>query len=913
MAKDTNPGLFGTEAQGPVECFGMTFPNDQVRRTYFLEKLREKLKDPEFRKIEGFPIGEDEDILALSDPPFYTACPNPLLHEFIRINGTPYDGSNDTYSRDPFAADVSEGKNDPIYNAHSYHTKVPHKAIMRYILHYTEPGQIVYDGFCGTGMAGVAAQLCGDRVAIQSLGYKVESDGTLIDHEGSSFSKLGTRKAILSDLSPAASFIARTYNTPVNAPALSEHAERVLAQAEAECGWMYLTLDNPKPSQVSAAIGLLKAHRADLRIAGTGLPLGRINYTVWSDVFVCPECSGEVVFWDAAVDKTAGEVREEFPCPKCSAKLTKRSMEAAFVTVRNPVVGGVIRQAKQVPVLINYSVGKQRREKIPDDFDRALLDVIGNDKTSDWFPTERMPEGDESRRNDNAGITNVHHFYTHRNLICFSRLNSLVNLPEAKCALLGGYTVGLKTARFLPQRWINKDTGPMKPHTAGTLYVPSLNGEQNWLNIFSSRIDVTQRAIAAARLTKRDAVVHVGSAGSVSMPDSCIDYIFTDPPFGGNLMYSELNFLWESWLRVRTNNGPEAIENKAQKKGLTEYQRLISECFAEYYRVLKPGRWMTVEFHNSQNRVWTAIQEGIQHARFVVCDVRTLDKQQGSFKQYNSANAVKQDLVISAYKPTAAFEEQFKVLASSEAGAWEFVRSHLRHIPIFVTKADRAEVIAEREGYLLFDRMVAFHVQRGYSVPISAAEFYAGLRQRFPVRDGMHFLSDQVAEYDRQRASIKEVSQLQLFVNDEKSAIQWVRQQLLGQPMTYQTLSPLYMKEAQRVWEKHEQPLELITILEQNFIKDTDNTWRVPDPKKEVDLEQLRNRALLKEFQQHVDTKGKLKVVRTEALRAGFKECWQRKDYAAIIQVCKRLPDAVVQEDPALLMYFDNASLLSGE
>ena len=78
---------------------------------------------------------------------------------------------------------------------------------------------------------------------------------------------------------------------------------------------------------------------------------------------------------------------------------------------------------------------------------------------------------------------------------------------------------------------------------------------------------------------------------------------------------------------------------------------------------------MTVEFHNSQNRIWTAIQEGIQHAGFVVCDVRTLDKQQGSFKQYNSANAVKQDLVISAYKPSRTFEEQFQVSAGTEAGA----------------------------------------------------------------------------------------------------------------------------------------------------------------------------------------------------------------------------------------------------
>src|ERR1035441_5505703 len=125
-AKDAAP-------QPPVECLGIKFPNDEARRRYFLEKLREKLKDPAFRNIEGFPIGEDEDILALSDPPYYTACPNPFVNEFVRINGTLYDQSVDNYAREPFAADVSEGKNDPIYNAHSYHTKVPHKAIMRYI------------------------------------------------------------------------------------------------------------------------------------------------------------------------------------------------------------------------------------------------------------------------------------------------------------------------------------------------------------------------------------------------------------------------------------------------------------------------------------------------------------------------------------------------------------------------------------------------------------------------------------------------------------------------------------------------------------------------------------------------------------------------------------------------------------
>lgn len=165
-----------TAESGPVECLGLTFPSDEARHAHFLRRLAEKLSEPEFRSTDGFPLGSDEDILALSDPPYYTACPNPFIEEFIQYYGTAYDAST-TYSKEPFAADVSEGKNAPIYNAHSYHTKVPHKAVMRYILHYTQPGDLLFDGFCGTGMTGVAAQLCGDRKEVESLGYRVDQDG----------------------------------------------------------------------------------------------------------------------------------------------------------------------------------------------------------------------------------------------------------------------------------------------------------------------------------------------------------------------------------------------------------------------------------------------------------------------------------------------------------------------------------------------------------------------------------------------------------------------------------------------------------------------------------------------------------------------------------------------------------------
>src|SRR5262249_48906588 len=87
---------------GRVECLGLTFDSDAARRKHFLARLHEKLTDPEFHKTPGFPVATDEDILRLSDPPYFTACPNPFLEEFVRRHARPFD-SAEGYRREPFA------------------------------------------------------------------------------------------------------------------------------------------------------------------------------------------------------------------------------------------------------------------------------------------------------------------------------------------------------------------------------------------------------------------------------------------------------------------------------------------------------------------------------------------------------------------------------------------------------------------------------------------------------------------------------------------------------------------------------------------------------------------------------------------------------------------------------------------
>lgn len=918
-----NPNQPTQQQNGPVECLGKTFENDQARREHYLAILTAKLKDPEFRKIEGFPIGEDEDILNLSDPPYYTACPNPFIEDFFAFYGHPYD-PNEKYKREPYAADVSEGKNDPIYNAHSYHTKVPHKAIMRYILHYTNPGDLVFDGFCGTGMTGVAAQLCGDIATIESLGYRVLTDGTILQENKNTvtqklewvpFSKLGTRRAILNDLSTAATFIAYNYNNPVDISDVALKAKKIISEVESECGWMFEThhLNGEK---------------------------GRINHLLWSDVFNCSSCANEIVFWDAAVEYEKGNVKKDFHCPQCNILLTKNKLEKVWTTIYDDPTQTSIKQAKQVPVLINYTLHGKRYEKKPDQYDLDLIEQTNTLRTKYWFPVVPLPNGFNTLQPKNShGITHVHLFYPKSGLIELAAIwhKSNNNDRSSKCIQLAHTASSNYVSRMRRFRPDKKGGGPL----AGTLYVGALTTPPNPILTFERNVNFITKAFKTLPWSKEGAVVSCQSTTDFkSIASNSLDYIFIDPPFGSNLNYSELNILWEAWLKVRTNNEKEAIENKIQEKGANEYRQLMTQGFKEAYRILKPGRWMTVEFSNTSSSVWNNIQTALNEAGFLISNVSALNKKQGSFKAITTPTAVKQDLVISAYKPNGGFEDRF-IIESNEDGLWDFIRTHLGYLSII--KRDGAELVKvpERDPRILFDQVIAYFVRNMRDVPLSSREFQDGLQERFSERDGMIFLPEQVAQYDKARMTSIQLRQLSIFVDDEASAIEWLRQLLTEKPQTYQDIHPKFINELSG-WKKAEMQLELMKLLEQNFLKfngqglvpaqihsylstnfkelrglekddpqllkKAKDRWFVPDPNNEEQLQALRDRDLLKQFEEYKAFVGKkIKLVRLEAVRAGFKKAWQDREYGTIIQVAEKIPDNLLQEDQKLLMWYDQA------
>lgn len=270
--------------------------------------------------------------------------------------------------------------------------------------------------------------------------------------------------------------------------------------------------------------------------------------------------------------------------------------------------------------------------------------------------------------------------------------------------------------------------------------------------------------------------------------------------------------------------------------------------------------------------------------------------------------AVKQDLVISAYKPKTSFRKELTAKAGTEETAWLFVRQHLEKMNPVIIKGEKIEIAAERQAHLLFDRMVAYHVMNGIPVPLDATDFYHGLDEKFIKRDGMYFLADQVNEYDTARIKTEvESIQFSLFVTNEKTAISWLYQQLsddFSSPQTYAELQPKFMQEVKSV-DKFEAMPELATLLEENFLQDEKGRWYIPDITKEGDVAKLREKKLWKEFEGYLNSKGKLKLFRSEAIRVGFSRLWKDKNYQAIVDIAERLPEQTIQEDPNLLMYYD--------
>ena len=813
------------------------------------------------------------------------------LEEFLKRHVKPYDPAAAGYDRPPFVADLRESKHEPIYNAHSYHTKVPPRGIIPYILHYTKPGDLILDPFCGSGMTGAATQMCSAPPEDILQQFPELKD------------RVGSRACILNDLSPAACHIAYNFNMPVNVEALRHEFENVKVAVKEEFEWLYGTehyepacglydLANPevisrvKNPPARCAPGtllgdeertweLLTKAEIEVRLGFSVTELPRheswgqtdvakvenwicipaiIDYTIWSDVFKCQGfitieepthkvsqrgvnkgkpilkkkkvsrgCGQTMSLWDCAMDHDTGEVKEYFRCPQCGQEWKKSQIQ---LTGSLPVFScysyaGLKQSSKKTTISSLWCERKTTSQE------QWRISEIQAKTIPYWYPTDNLPMGRQTRKTmSGRGIHRVDEFYTKRNLWALARLwkeFESISQPEVATRLKFAFT-GVSDGLSKRCRYLKNASFPM-PVMSGTLYVPSFQKECNVLYAIARKVDVRIPKMEAAipRSKSYEFMLFVGSATSLKLPDNCVDYIFSDPPFGEALQYAELNFLWESWLRQFSDLSKDCVINYVHKKDLAFYATTISAAFREMFRVLKPGRWASIVFKNTDDRVWEVIKSGVSSCGFDVVTAQELDKQQRTFNQVNRAKAAGTDVVMNLFKPSIGKTNR---MANGEDAShnklWDIIQSYLSELPGRIKTDPKTYSDLSRTTPVLHSVVIKGLLSQNIPIEGTTPDEVEKVCARYCRKvESKWFLRGEQLSHSGDSQMLIEAVEIQ----DEKTAISWLRHQLQQRPMTEGELNTAWKMATLRV--SLEKPI--IEILTENFWQDLESKrWREP-------------------------------------------------------------------------------------
>lgn len=487
---------------------------------------------------------------------------------------------------EPVAEGISAGKNTYTYDAHTYHTKVPPQGIAEVIKRYLPEGGVVLDPFAGSGMTGVAARTLGADV-------------------------------ILNELSPAASFITDRFTRSCD------------------------------PIAFASAVKIICNRLRDLRrtlYTTQCRECGReteILYTVWSYRVRCSSCEHDFVLWDHC-RHYGNTVREHkilsvFPCPSCNTLLKKSRLSRTFPE----------------PVLVGYKCCTRRQVEHPlTEQDRRRIEKIDADPpvAAGFVPGTELPDGVNLCQPKRHGLMSVASFYTKRNLSAMSHLwREIHRLRDHE---LAGFLAFVFTSLYQRVTRLSEFRFWGGSGNTANFNVPYIFNESNVFLTFERKaLTIQDHLETTVQSYSGRCVVHTGSATNLSfLPDSSVDLVFTDPPFGANINYSEMNILWESWLGTFTDPTDEAIVNRFQGKDVARYGELMTVSLRECYRVLKAGHWMVLVFMNSSEHVWRSLQGAVLQAGFSIERVDIFDKQHGTFKQFVSENTAGCDLLLHCHK-----------------------------------------------------------------------------------------------------------------------------------------------------------------------------------------------------------------------------------------------------------------------
>jgi DNA modification methylase len=577
----------------------------------------------------------------------------------------------------------------PLYNAFSYPTKISPEAIALFIACHTQIGETIMDPFAGSGTTGLGAKLCDNPTpemlkAAKDLGLKPI---------------WGKRKAILNELSVVGAFASEVMCNPPDSKDFQNSALDLLETSEKEMTEIYGIADNE------------------------GKP-GTIRYIIWSEVLKCPGCRKETTYWDAAVKQRPLSIAEEFICPFCKYKDLTKFIPRAIERKTDSLLAEKRVAKKRIPVKVYGRTGKKTWSRLLSKKEQVQIQQLQMEGKPTKMPLFPIQWGVLYRNGYHQGITHLHHLYTKRNARVFSGLwdkidNYPVKIRPALRLLLLSYNSSHAT---LMTRVVVKKNNPDFVVTgcqSGVLYISNLPVEKNIFDGLKRKINTIGQAFSLIKPSQ--SLVKVYNTSSIRLPlkNASVDYVFTDPPFGDYIPYSEINQINEAWLGKLTDSKEEVIINVSQKKGILEYQNLIRDVFREINRVLKDMGCFSLVFHSSKAEIWQAVTQAIQDSNFKLVTSGILDKTQSSFKQVTSPNATEGDpLMLLRKSQTNGFEKK--------QPAKSIAKNLIRNIISTAFTSDSNP--EERKPERLFSRYINACLQAGHEVSMDAKDFYSVLQ-----------------------------------------------------------------------------------------------------------------------------------------------------------------------------------------
>ncbi|MFC3119829.1 hypothetical protein ACFOHS_22110 [Jhaorihella thermophila] len=450
----------------------------------------------------------------------------------------------------------------------------------------------------------------------------------------------GARNAVLYELGALGSFVGQTLTNPPDPKTFRQAAEALLREAVVEDGWMYEAIDPEGKS-------------------------GAIRHVIWSDLIACPSCCRTVALWDSCVSLGPARIASKFTCPSCGHEGSFDGVRRLTEEVADEITGTLTAQRVRRLARVYGVTGKKRWSRPPLKSDMQLLEKIAAQPLPDGVPSVEIPWGDLYRNGYHQGITHLHHFYTRRNLTVFARLWQRASkyqgsLRDALRFWLLSYNASHATIMTRVVAKTDQKDLVVTSAQPGVLYVSGLPVEKNLFAGLRRKLTTIANAFAVIHGRKGMVEVHQGSSCHVSLPDGSIDYVFTDPPFGGNIPYAEINFLNEAWLSRYTDRTDEIIVSSSQEKSIEDYQSLLTAALSEVNRILKPKGRATLVFHSASADVWNALQSAYTNAGLGIECAGILDKTQGSFKQVTTTGAVRGDPVLLLSKVEAKQDDRPK-------------------------------------------------------------------------------------------------------------------------------------------------------------------------------------------------------------------------------------------------------------